>query len=121
MPRVRYKVTYADETFDLCYNVNEVGKCIKRNTAIVREVLKGNGYYEDIKIEKLSDSFSLTIPQIDDILEFEGVQCKVMHVYDKTFSVSSIKGTGVVRIKDMQLASPLSFGSIGSSMKIRKF
>ncbi len=98
----RYKVTHV-KTSKVSYfkNSEQLGNMLRIGRSKAVKLAKNGDVFNFFKLEELHDTITIDVPKKDELVTIEGVECRVINVYDRTFSVKTADGNRLVKIDSM--------------------
>lgn len=92
-------------------NTVELQQFFNRAKPVIRSAMKNNVYLDGYKIYELDEPFEFKKPVADQKITIECVQCTVIAVYDKTFSVVTDLGNRLVKLSSMKFVETVVNGT----------
>lgn len=85
--KLLYKSTDANGEVRFHQNIAYLARFVKRENSTVRKAINEKRPINNYVVEKLDEPIKLDMPKKGQKMKIEGVRCKVINSYNKTFSV----------------------------------
>lgn len=107
---MRYTATDKKDNVEYFRNIIELSRFLQVDNRESRNAINSIRRVKGYRLRELDEPYLMETPKKGEIVTIQNIKCQVINVYQKTFSVQTKNGTGVVKLRDMRFVDEAKVG-----------